>query len=243
MLTLSSLLYLHWLSVSTMHALLRSVQTEPISLDRIIISAASATRTRVNGSKSEIITDSVATRTESQGQDIAVDLWDKRRSSCISLGFSACSKIIASTDVSYVYLQFNQHCKREPKTEPTDQPGSLYMGHILPQSHSLSFPWLFSQRSSISWPHFACLTSYCGSACAPLIKLELDKPDNSQLTSEDRGKCDGKIMMREREGSRGQSTQKWEPSIFNAHFLNMNPRQRGASSPVTSDLPDSNSNK
>lgn len=84
------------------------------------------------------------------------------------------------------------------------------------------------------------LTSYCGSACAPLIKLELDKPDNSRLTSEDRGKCAGKIMMRERERSRGQSTQKWEPSIFNAHFLNMNPRQRGASSSVTPDLPDSN---
>lgn len=176
-----------------------AAQTEPISLDRIIISAASATRTRVNRSKSEIITDSVATRTESQGRDIAVDLWDKRWSSCISLRFSACSKIIASTDGSYVYLQFNQHCKREPKTEPTDQPGSLYMGHILPQSHSVSSPWLFSQCSSVSWPHFAFLTSYCGSACAPLIKLELDKPDNSQLTSEDRGKCAGKIMMRERE--------------------------------------------
>lgn len=50
-------------------------------------------------------------------------------------------------------------------------------------------------------------------------------------------------MMRERERSRGQSTQKWEPSIFNAHFLNMNPRQRGASSSVMSDLPDSNPNK
>lgn len=84
MLTLSSLFYLHWLSASTMHALIPTVQTERISLDRIIISAAPATRTRVNGSKSEIITDSVATRTESQGQDIAVDLWDKRWSSCIS---------------------------------------------------------------------------------------------------------------------------------------------------------------
>lgn len=57
-----------------MHALIPTVQTERISLDRIIISAGSATRTRVNRSKSEIITDSVATRTESQGQDIAVDL-------------------------------------------------------------------------------------------------------------------------------------------------------------------------
>lgn len=60
-------------------------------------------------------------------------------------------------------------------------------------------PWLLSPRSSVSLSHFASLTSYRGSGCAPLIKLELDKPDNSQLTPGDRGKCSGKIMMRERE--------------------------------------------
>lgn len=80
-------------------------------------------------------------------------------------------------------------------------------------------------------------------ACARLpIKLELDKPDNSQLTPEDRGKCGGKIMMGEREtGMEEKSTQKWETSIFNAFFFffNMKPGQRGAFSSVTFVLLDS----
>lgn len=106
-------------------------------------------------------------------------------------------------------------------------------------------PWLLSLRSSISLSHFAFLTPYHGSGCTPLIKLKLDKPDNSQLMPEDGGKCGGKIMMRAREtGMEDKRTQKWETSIFNAYcffsfFFNMNPWQKGASSSVTSVLPDS----
>lgn len=68
------------ISVNTIQALIYSLsQTKPISLNHIIISAASAGRTRVNRRKREIIEsseriDSMVTRTESQGWNSAVDL-------------------------------------------------------------------------------------------------------------------------------------------------------------------------
>lgn len=107
------------------------------------------------------------------------------------------------------FVYFNQQQK------PATSTGFCTWATYLVSNH---IPWLLFPRSSISLSHFAFLTPYHGSACAPLIKLELDKPDNSQLMPEDGGKCGGKIMMRARETvMEDKRTRKWETSIFNAY--------------------------
>lgn len=70
--------------------------------------------------------------------------------------------------------------------------------------HALPGEWCgipnHATSSCIPFSHhsFLSLTSHCGSVCVPLIKLGLDRPDNSRLTFEAWGKGGGRIMMRER---------------------------------------------
>lgn len=66
-------------------------------------------------------------------------------------------------------------------------------------NHTFSFCIPFIPHSSISLSLFVSLTSHWGSVCVPLIKLGLERPDNSRLTFEAWGNGGGRIMMRERE--------------------------------------------
>lgn len=148
-------------------------------------------------------------------------------------GLHAPKPVWAQTAQTFIY--FNQQQK----------PGisSSFCTSVTYDLVSNHIPWLLPPRSSVSLSHFAFPTPYHGSACTPLIKLKLDKPDNSQLTMEDGGKCRGKIMMREREEWRAKEHRSGRHPFLMCFlffcFFNMNPWQTGAFSSVTSVLLDS----